>query len=51
MENVSKLMTIGFSAIVFATALVMTIMMYMGVNEFMEQVEGYRSYKSVMVGD
>ena len=51
MENVSKLMMLGFSTIVFAAALVITIVMYMDVSGFAELIEIYDSYRSVMAGD
>lgn len=50
MENVSKLMMLGFSTIIFAAALVITILMYDDVSEFMDLIEEHNSYRRVMAG-
>ncbi len=51
MENTSKLLMLGFSIIMFAAAIMVTMIMYYENQSFMDEIEGNNSYRKVIVGD
>ncbi|MBQ2744285.1 MAG: hypothetical protein IJF37_01510 [Lachnospiraceae bacterium] len=51
MENVSKIMMLAFSTVIFAAAIVITMIMYTENFEFIGLMETQNSYGSVMAGD
>lgn len=51
MENVNNMLMIGFSAVLFAAALAVTIIMYVQNDSFMKEVERNNSFRVVMAGD
>ena len=44
MENANKLLMLGFSVILFAAAVAVTIVMYYHNYSFMNEIEGYDSF-------
>ena len=51
MENVSRMMMIGFSVAVFAAALAVIIIMYADIDTFIDLIEKHSYYRSVMAGE
>lgn len=50
MENVSKLMLIGFGASLFAGAVLLTILMYYGVTDIWSDMCHYSPIRGIMEG-
>ena len=51
MENVSRLLMLGFSVILFAAAIAVTVTMYHQNHSFLKKIEDTNSYRVIMVGD
>ena len=51
MENISRLLMMGFSVFIFAAALMTVIIMYHGISDFRNTLENRQSYRSIMEGD
>lgn len=50
MENASKLMIIGFSTMLFASAVMLTLLMYYGVIDMVEFMQSRHIPRQIMEG-